>query len=440
MAALGALLPILVWLAGAQQGAALEYSPSQSAGSPRLIPLRRESIPVYRKGKVVSYKATYSGTINAGSPAREFSMVFDTGSSMVVLPQSTCKSESCLVHRRFDSDASSTAQVINIDGSEVQPDWTREKVKIAFGTGQVVGELAKDTICLGRAQQSARPLRATASLRGAPALAALRQNSSVASSSADAPLCTEVNFVMATEMSARPFKDFAFDGIFGLSLDALALNPQFSAFSSFVSAGLLPVPHFSFFLGEEEDGEDNELAIGGHNPSRLLEPLSWTPVVRPEMGHWQVQILAVRVNGVELDVCKDGTCRAIVDTGSSHLGIPAPYDAELSGLLSVAAGDLQDCRDAEAPEVEIELPGRRLSLQPSNYMRRVPQEGTATEGSGATSHCSARLMPVKMTEPMGPKLFILGEPVMQRYYTVFDWEAKRVGFGLANNQRNVLQK
>merc|ERR1719422_2598987 len=52
--------------------------------------------------------------------------------------------------------------------------------------------------------------------------------------------------------------------------------------------------------------------------------------------------------------------------------------------------------------------------------------------------CSPRLMPVRLPAPLGPKLFILGEPVLHRYYTVYDWENHRVGFSLANNRRNTM--
>merc|ERR1719237_989786 len=41
-----------------------------------------------------------------------------------------------------------------------------------------------------------------------------------------------------------------------------------------------------------------------------------------------------------------------------------------------------------------------------------------------------------MPPPIRPDLFILGEPVLHRYYTVFDWESLHVGFGLADNRRN----
>ena len=39
-----------------------------------------------------------------------------------------------------------------------------------------------------------------------------------------------------------------------------------------------------------------------------------------------IPILAVRLDGQELEVCKDGTCRGVVDTGTSHLGVPGPFD------------------------------------------------------------------------------------------------------------------
>jgi len=39
-----------------------------------------------------------------------------------------------------------------------------------------------------------------------------------------------------------------------------------------------------------------------------------------------------------------------------------------------------------------------------------------------------------MPEPLGPKLFILGEPVLHQYYVSFDMAKKQAGFGLINNR------
>lgn len=41
----------------------------------------------------------------------------------------------------------------------------------------------------------------------------------------------------------------------------------------------------------------------------------------------------------------------MVDTGTSHLGVPGPFDKELGQLLKVDAGDLLDCRLAKSPKL-----------------------------------------------------------------------------------------
>jgi hypothetical protein len=45
--------------------------------------------------------------------------------------------------------------------------------------------------------------------------------------------------------------------------------------------------------------------------------------------------------------------------------------------------------------------------------------------------CFPLLMTLELEEPLGPKLFILGEPVLRKYYTVYDARLKRIGFGRA---------
>jgi hypothetical protein len=271
-----------------------------------------------------------------------------------------------------------------------------------------------------------------------------------------------VQIVTAVEMSSIPFKNFGFDGILGLGLQNLALSSDFSLFNLLTQGDKLGAPHFGVFLTEDDSGETSEIAIGGHNPDRLLQPLSWTPVPRPEMGYWQVEIIAVRVNGVELDFCKDGSCRGVMDTGTSHLGIPAPHDKGLAELLTRDAHDLSDCREVAAPVLEIEVPGFNITLDPENYMRRLPlraginvgsskgvvlpsQESSTTtlppmftreDGSEVERYCRPRLMPVNLPPPVGPNLFILGEPVLQRYYTVFDWKGPSIGFGLSSNAKS----
>jgi len=418
-----------------------------------VIPLRRESVPVKRKGKVVSFKTSYSGLISIGANSQTFRVVFDTGSGHLVLPSVECGSEACLVHKMYNQSASSTAVPINSDGSVVKPGKSCDQVNIGFGTGKVKGEFVRDVVCLGEAKQDEH---------------------SVTDAAIASPHCVEMQAVMAIEMSTMPFKNFGFDGILGMGLASLALSNEFSFFDVLTQSGKVTEPTFGVFLTEGEDGEQSEIAMGGHNPARTLGPISWTDVIKPELGYWLVKIIALRVGGVTLDACQDGTCQGVVDTGTSHLGIPSPFDAEVAKMLTTDAGDMLDCRLADLPELEIELPGMNITLHPETYMRRLPlredvnvdsakgvtmpTEGELEKSEHMTTttttpivltdkdapgsvprFCRPRLMPVNMPAPLN-NLFILGEPVLHRYYTVFDWSVPRIGMSLANTKHNLVDR
>jgi len=267
-------------------------------------------------------------------------------------------------------------------------------------------------------------------------------------------------------MSTQPFASFGFDGILGLGLESLALDPDFSFFNRFASKPHVSAAQFGFFLTDGDSGEESEIVFGGFDKTRIRHELQWNSVARQEQGYWQIRIIAVRVDGEEMDVCKDGTCYGVVDTGTSHIGFPFPHDQVVAQKLSQDAGDLLDCRMAAAPTLVLELESFNLTLEPRDYMRRLPlrdgldmgsatvlaspsrpsdasantssttSNASANEATNISRACSARFMPVKLPAPVGPKLFILGEPILHRYYTVFDGSAMKVGFALANNKAN----
>jgi len=380
---------------------------------PFLVPLHRETVPVLKDGKIISHKASYSGKISVGGPMpQEFSMVFDTGSGHVILPSLHCESDTCRSHRRYNISKSPEAFAVNADSERVPANEEGDEVTIGFGTGSVTGGFVHESICLGRKTKSTGD-----------------------ENSHDVVVpCSRMSMVVAGEMSPQPFESFKFDGIFGLGLESLALSNKFSFFSQFSQQST--APYFAMFLGDGDDGENSEIAIGGYNSERLSGVLNWAPVAMPKLGFWNLKIRSVRIGDKTVINCKKENCKAIVDTGTSHLGVPSTKHDIFQDMLSqVATADTQDCRTANAPTLTIELHDFTLTLGPDDYMRSLPLPDIAEDvslGSVATHSCRPKVIPVNMKKPLGPNLFILGEPILHRYYTVYDWEAKRVGFGLAN--------
>jgi len=392
------------------------------------VALQKQYVPIIRENVTIAYKTAYFGEIFVGSPLQAFTVVFDTGSGHLILPSTACDTETCRKHRRFNRTASSTAVDIEHTGVPVDPHETlRDHVTITFGTGTVLGEFMHDRVCLGK------------NIYDSPAVHAVES---------DMPSgCMDLRTVVATDMSAEPFGLFDFDGVLGLGLASLALNPYFSFFGQLAASHPSMQPRFSVFLARTDSGQSS-ISFGGHEKDRAATEMVWAPVDRPDMGYWQVQLKRVRVGNVEIEECSTGLCRAILDTGTSLLGVPKQSSKKLHGLLSrpvLAEGavadpesppEKADCRQIPGEDFIFETTegGVVVTLSAEDYSRPKPFNMTKADSPEAWSlMCRSLLLPVDMQEPLGPLIFIWGEPVLRKYYTVYDWDAQRVGFSIAGD-------
>jgi len=235
-------------------------------------------------------------------------------------------------------------------------------------------------------------------------------------------------------MTEQPFGAFRFDGVIGLGLDALALDPEFSFFGQMAKEGSLAEARFGYFLSHS-DSVPSEISFGGHDSRRVASELQWAPVHRPELGYWQVQIRSISIGGEALEACQDGSCTAIADTGTSLLGVPKQALRKMHVQLARKVPgdpDLLDCRQFHGPEIDIELSsGVRLQLGPEDYSRAAAMRVQQNSTNRTQVVCRASLMPVEPDPSLGAKAWILGEPVLRKYYTAYDWQTKQIGFALA---------
>jgi hypothetical protein len=373
------------------------------------VQLKKEYVPLKRGDRVVAHKTAYFGSIFVGLPKpQRFTVVFDTGSGHLFLPSMKCASPTCRRHNRYDVQASGSAVDIDHSGAKVQSNATeRDQVSISFGTGDVIGEFVRDVVCLS-------------------------EQGITMSSQVQSQDCVQVRVIAATEMTKEPFYNFAFDGVVGLGLGALAVDPEFSYFGQLANMSILPQPRFGFFLSTR-DKVPSEISFGGHDQRRVSEDLRWADVVQPELGYWQVPIKHLKIGGVSLPSCEAGKCVGIVDSGSSLLGVPSQAIRDVHWKLArTVPGDPAelDCRGVEGPEIVFDLGDFQLSLGPEDYSRPTAMRIASKATGDMQVVCRASLMPVEISTD-SLTTWILGEPMLRKYYTAFDWRKQQIGFALA---------
>lgn len=375
------------------------------------IPLDKQYVPVKKNNVTVMHKTAYFGTIFVGSPQPQaFSMLFDTGSGHFFIPSEKCLAPVCRQRHQYQRSLSSTAVDIDHDGNEVPAttdESERDKVAIEYGTGEVEGDFVYEMACL--------------------------KNHTGEHNFLEEHDCVNLRIITSTTMSEEPFHAFAFDGVVGLGLASLAVHPEFSFFGQVAKINRLRHLQFGVFLSGD-DAIPSEISFGGHDARRVASDLSWVPVFEPEHGYWQIKMKRVTVGGEPFALCEEGDCVGIVDTGTSLLGVPKPELTNFHWLLARRVTDGSqdiDCREFPGPEVSFHFDDFNITVGPKDYSRPSALRIENSKTNSTEIICRSSLLPVDMPGGMGQKTWILGEPVLRKYYTTYDWAKQQVGFAAA---------
>jgi len=390
------------------------------------LPLIPQILPTKKVGSSPK-KARYA-SIMLGNPRKEFKVLLDTGSAHLIIPGQKCKSTACEMHTRFIVSDSTTAKEINVDGSDATR-FNRDQMSVSFGRGEVTGTLAKDEICI--------PLDSSHTNNHPAILESANHTIEKAKE-----FCVPLHFLTAEEMSDEPFTRFEFDGVMGMSLKGLAQTPKFN-FPHMLASGHFLLEDdsqvqgsdhvqnvFAVYLAKNDD--KSQVHFGGWDSELLTSEISWTPVARPELGYWTTRITDVKADGVSLPLCQKEDCYAVFDSGTS--GIAAPGDAvsfmrdqldpHFYKAYDPTFGSCNKHGDFDILEVSLEGTQEKLVFSANDLARPKTIIDNTTEA------CQASIFQINMPPPLGPNIFILGEPVLQKYYTIFDVENERVGTAL----------
>mmetsp|Transcript_2979 Transcript_2979/g.4391 ORF Transcript_2979/g.4391 Transcript_2979/m.4391 type:complete len:392 (-) Transcript_2979:302-1477(-) len=316
--------------------------------------------------------AQYYGVIEVGDPGQEFQVIFDTGSSNLWVPSIDC-TYSCADHAQYDITASSTAQAMQKDFS------------IVYGSGSVEGTFVEDDVDLG-------------------GLA-----------------CKDMMFAQVTNAGGLglSYKMGKFDGILGLGFQSISVGGVPTVMDNLVAQGNLDEPIFAFYLGNEEAGE---LIFGSTDPDHYNGVITYVPLKAED--YWTVPLDDVMIVDPKGDqkqsVSKTPT--AIIDSGTSLLAGPTEEVAAIAeaiGAMEMFGQYVIDCK-APLPDVHFVIGGNTFVLEGDDYIVSDGQD-----------MCMFGMIGLDVGTSEGA-MWILGDIFMRKYYTVFDYGNKQVGFATAS--------
>lgn len=320
--------------------------------------------------------AQYYGEIALGEPQQKFKVVFDTGSSNLWVPSKKCYSLACWTHNTYHSDKSKTYKE---DGRSLE---------IRYGSGSMVGFLSEDNLSIGGITVKNQTFGEATSLPG-------------------------LTFVMAK-----------FDGLLGMGFETISVDHVKTPFRNMLEQGLVPKPVFSFYLNRDQTkSPGGELILGGIDQRYISGVITYTPVTH--QAYWQFKMDKITMLKEDdsnlITVCESG-CQAIADTGTSLIAGPKSDIKKLNerlGAIPVPGGEyvLPTCDLSMLPKLSFYIEGRPFILEPEQYILKV--------ASGGKTICISGLF--GMDIPNNP-IWILGDVFIGPYYTIFDYNAKTIGF------------
>jgi len=127
-------------------------------------------------------------------------------------------------------------------------------------------------------------------------------------------------------------------------------------------------------------------------------------------NHWAVSMEEASVGATK--ACVGTTCLAIVDSGTSLIGVPAEGVPMVSQIMQMVKKDCSNINDPSLPDLVFVLGGQRFVLPPAAYVIKFPLDTGVVK-------CIPAFTDFKMQSDHG-SVWILGMPFLRHFYTVFD--------------------
>ncbi|OSD07013.1 acid protease [Trametes coccinea BRFM310] len=308
----------------------------------------------------------WAGTITIGTPGQKFLIDFDTGSSDLWVPSSSCRSSTCSPKNKYTASSSST-------GSKKSGTFS-----IEYGDGSTVsGPIYTDTV--------------------------------------DVAGVTVKNqyFSPVTTLSSS-FSGDPIDGILGLAYPEISNLNESPFFNTAVTQGAVPEGVFGFKLASS----DSELYLGGTNSQLYTGSIEYHDV-DTSTGFWQLRGASAYVGST----AAVSNFETIIDSGTTIMyGPPSAVKAFYSHVSGSKVYDSANgyysypCNSP--PSVSFSWGGKKWAISAANF-----NLGQTSSGS---SQCVGALAGQDLG--LGNNVWLLGDSFMKNVYTAFSFDDDAVGF------------
>lgn len=234
-------------------------------------------------------------------------------------------------------------------------------------------------------------------------------------------------FGEVTEEAVDVFGDSPFDGILGMGPPAAAIDHVPMPMQMLVKQKKIEHNMFAFYLSSGGKS-GSTLTLGGVDESFYTGSFFYVPVAPAAklLPYWLISASDIKVGDQSVKLCVPIVgCEMVVDTGTSVIAGPQKAMNSLAEKIGNVSADCSNL--AQLPTVSFTINGQEFQLEPDFYVLRM-------KDSEGKDQCELGIQGVNAGVP----IYILGDPFLRKYYTVWDADENRVGFALAKQPAERL--
>ncbi|KZT22897.1 aspartic protease [Neolentinus lepideus HHB14362 ss-1] len=308
----------------------------------------------------------WAGTISIGTPGQKFLVDFDTGSSDLWIPSSSCTSSTCSSKNKYKASSSSTSS--KKSGS----------FEIQYGDGSTVsGPVYTDTVTV-------------------------------------AGITAKNQYFSPVTTLSSSFASDPIDGILGLAYPAISNLGENPFFNTAYSQSAVPSDVFAFKLASS----GSELYLGGTDSSLYSGSIEYHSI-DTSTGFWQ----ATGAKALVGSTTAVSGFETVIDSGTTIMY--GPPSAVKRFYKEVSGSKVYDSENGyysypcdSAPTVSFSWGGKAWKISAANF-----NLGETKSGSG---QCVGALAGEDLG--LGSDTWLLGDSFMKNVYTVFNFGTDEVGF------------